>query len=307
MIIMKKKFNIIIIITILLMIISIVLILHFTRNNNLTFIVFQKHYSLLYEEYPEFEISVYASNDKSEYFKDDYIDSGILYNNEDSYNVKVVNSSESIKTKIKDKIYYEKKLTIKLDIDSSSLININNANLRINYITGEHLTIKVGNLNFLKAASSEHLKIHKVQAIVNDFGLYDSLSGIILSISSEEECQITNMTPISTTVNINNNYLFWEETIEYDHNKPLKEIFGDNYDSFNVSTKGFKTIKLNKNSKKDVMIPLYYIQNEYVDSLGIIVEYEINSVKYYQLVNPYKLYQSHKLTYFINEYKISKD
>ena len=115
------------------------------------------------------------------------------------------------------------------------------------------------------------------------------------------------MTPISATVNINNNYLFWEETIEYDHNKPLKEIFGDNYDSFNISTKSFETFKLNKNTKKDVMIPLYYIQSEYVDSLGIIVEYEINSVKYYQLINPYKLYQSHKLTYFINEYKISKD
>ena len=241
------------------------------------------------------------------YFKDNYIESGILYNNEDSYNVKVVNSSETIKTKIKEKIYYEKKLTIKLDIDSLDLININNANLKINYITGEYLILKVGNLNFLKAVSSELLKIHKVQAVVNDFGLYDSLSGIILSISCEEECKITNMTPISATVNINNNYLFWEETIEYDHNKPLKEIFGDNYDSFNISTKSFETFKLNKNTKKDVMIPLYYIQSEYVDSLGIIVEYEINSVKYYQLINPYKLYQSHKLTYFINEYKISKD
>ena len=55
------------------------------------------------------------------------------------------------------------------------------------------------------------------------------------------------------------------------------------------------------------MIPLYYIENEYVDSIGFLIEFYINEQKFVQIINPYKLYQSHKMTYFLNEYKISRN
>lgn len=307
MITMKKRFNIIIISIIIVLIICIIVVLNFNRKNNLKVIVFPKHYSMLYDEYPELEVSLYVSNDNTKYLDQSFIQDSIVYNKEDTYKVTVLEHNENAKTKINNKIYYEKKLKIKFNLNSSNEIHIKNANLKLEFSTNEMLNVVLGNISFYKNQFSEYINVHKVQGIVNDFGLYDSLAAVVLSISCDESCKITNITPMSSTVGINNKYVLTEVLTEYEHNINLKTILGQEFDSFKQTTESFKTINLNKNTKKDIMIPLYYIENEYVDSIGFLIEFYINEQKYVQIINPYKLYQSHKITYFLKEYKISRN
>ena len=307
MIIMKKKFSIIIPIIILLLILSIILILHFTRNNNLKFIVFEKHYSLLYEEYPEFELSIFVTNDKCEYLKEDFIESSILYNDEESYNVMVSNNGNATKSKINNEIYFEEKVIVKLDFNSKELIEIKNAYLKLNFITGETLNVKIGNLCFSNNYTDNNLNIHKVQAIVNDFGMYDSLAAVLISISSNENCIIKSISPISTSLKVNNNFIKIDNNLEYDHRTSINDVLNTNYNFFNTQNTIFENINLTQNTKKDVIIPLCYSQNEYVDSIGFIIKYTIDDIEYTQIINPYKLYKSNKIGYFLNEYKLSND
>ncbi len=306
MIIMKKKYSFLIITGICLVLVGLFLILILTRTNNITFLVMEKHYSLLYEEQPIIEIPIYSSHNNIDYFKKEQISKVTLFNNMDLFEAEIEEIKRTEETfKFQDKIYYKNVLTFKLPIETDQILNIDNANLKIEYINDEILTVKVGNISFFGENYPTNLKIHKVQGLVKDFGTYESLSGIILSISSLYDCQLTGIDFISPTILSNNDYIKVSDNLEYEHLTDPKVIFGNDFDNFKLSTNSFQNINLNKNIKKDVIIPLHYLEKEFVDSLGIIITYEVNGIVYKQVINPYKLFQTNKNEYFINKYAIS--
>lgn len=305
MIIMKKKFSLILVISIILLIITAFVILICTRTNNLKVISINKHYSILYVNEPEIEISLYSNHQNSKYLKTDKVEAAQLYNENDLFNVRITEIRDTGNSiTYQNTPFYEHKLLIKLDVTSDQLINMNNTNLRIEFNTNEKIEVKVGNISFFKQTNENNINIQKVQGIVNDFGIYQSLSAVKLRISSSNDCKITNIFLVSPSLTINYSKLLFADEIECEHNTPAKDIFGNDFDNF-INNKGsFTEINLFKNIEKDVIIPLHYSEKELVDSIGIIIEYLINGVSYRQTINPYRLFNTTDLEYFIDEYRI---
>lgn len=306
MITMKKKYCNILIITIIVLLLTMFVVLVCTRTNNLSILVLEKHYSLLYDTMPKIDISLYSNQPESKYLKSSKIENVKIYNDTDLYSVKIdeiVSTNNSIT--YQNNIYYENKLTLTLDVVSEQAISISNAKLLIEYDSDEFFDVEIGNIAFSKENINNSLNIHKVQGIVNDFGLYQSLSAIHLKVSSEYDLIINNISLISPTVNVNYDYLLLGDELYYDHTTPAKEIFGSSFNSFICENNSFSKIHLTKNIQKDVIIPLHYSEKELLDSVGLLIEYTINGIEYIYTVNPYKLFNTNDIEYFLHEYKIS--
>ena len=306
MIIMKKKYKIFLVISIIIILISLILLLNFTRDNNISFLTLKKHYSLIYNEYPEVEIHLYSSQSKSHYTKKDYMNTISIYNDDSLYkvNLETITNTKRIMYHNKEP-YYEYILKLKFDLKSNDLIYIRNSKLQIKYSTEEILDVELGNICFSNNVTDNHFNVHKVQSIVNDFGTHESLVGVIMSLSTNYNCTIKNIKPISSSILINKEKIVVGNNLEYDHNELAVNIFGSDFNSFKYSTNTFSDITFNKNIKKDVAIPLCYIEKEYVDNIGFIIEYVIENITYYQIINPYKLFNTPNIGFFINEYRLS--
>lgn len=306
MIIMKKKFSVILISVIAILLFSIFMILICTRTNNLSIIVLEKHYSLLYEDVPKIEISLYSNHKDSKYMKKSKIENIKIYNDTDLISAKINEIASTSNVIYHQNVsYYENKFTLTLDVISDQTISIQNAKMMIEYDTNEVLDLKLGNIGFLKENTGTSLNIHKVQGIVNDFGMYQSLSAIHVKISSDHDCVIKNISLVSPTVKINYKYLIFGEQLSYDHTTLAKDIFGNSYNSFIDDNSAFSKQQLQKNIQKDVIIPLHYQKKELLDSIGIVIEYTVNDIKYIHTINPYKLFNTNDTDYFIHEYKLS--
>ena len=291
MIIMKKKFSIVLIVSIIVLLFGIFVILLCTRTNNLSIVAFSKHYSILYETVPTMDITLYGNHDKTSYLEMNKIENVKIHNKNDLFNVKI-NEINSTKNNIKynNKTYYEYKVNITFDVVSEQLISIDDASLLIEYNTNEKLDVKVGNIAFYKEKAENNINVHKVQGIVNDYGLYQSLAAIQLNISCDYDCLIKNISLISSSTNINNANIIIGEDIIFDHATPAKNIFGSTYNSFISTNSSFPTFEIEQNIKKDVIIPLHYTNKELIDGIGLVIEYTINNVEYVQTINSYKLF-----------------
>jgi len=305
---MKKAFKIIIpVFIVLVVIVTTIIIISVKRNNKEYYMNFEKDYSIIYEELPTMDVSIYSTNPDSSLFNIDKIVSCSLYNLVDRYNIRVNECVDSDNTyELNNRIYYECILNFNLDFSSDGFIPIDNCYMEIIFNTNEKLKVKIGNICFTKATYEDHIKIKKVQSIVNSLGEFTSLTAIAIQIESKEDVKITNIIPISNTISINNQYLLVNENItDIDNSTPCTEIFGENYSCFKSSYESFKQININ-NKELQLIIPLTYNNKEFVDSLGLIIEYSIDGSNYKQIVNSYKLFSTTDVLYFAYEYELSK-
>lgn len=309
MIIMKKKYKIIIPIALVLIVALIVtiIVVSVKRSEKLNLLVLQKHYSLLYEDKPTLNVSVYSNKDNNYYLDQNNIDKSFIYNDTDSYATQVLSFTKQENTlNYKDKTYTENVISFKLDVDSNNLINIENAKAKIVYQNNDVLDLSLGNISFKKTDTTDNINVSKVQSIVTSFDNYTSLAGILLKLNSEKEVVIKNITPISSSLKINYNYcLVKNSDYEVQNNVDLKELFGDSYTPFNHSTTGFNELTLN--GEAVIVLPLTYMTNEFVDNCGLVIEYVMDDVTYFEIVNPYVLFKTADNSCFIYEYKPIKN
>ena len=87
MIIMKKAFKIIIPIAVVLIIAIVIVVVSLSRKEKHYYMNFEKHYSIIYNEEPEMDVSIYTTNNESILFNKDNIVSSYLYNVDDTYNI----------------------------------------------------------------------------------------------------------------------------------------------------------------------------------------------------------------------------
>lgn len=308
MIIMKKAFKIIIPIAVVLIIAIVIVVVSLSRKEKHYYMNFEKHYSIIYNEEPEMDVSIYTTNNESILFNKDNIVSSYLYNVDDTYNIKIeeVIQCDNI-LNYNDKEYKECIIHFSLDVKSEDMINIDNCYLLITFNTNEKLNIKLGNITFSKIYSDHLIQVKKVQSIVNSFGEYSSLAGIILQIDCDQKITINNIRPISNTISINTSYLkVVDDITNIDNSTDAKEVFGYGFDSFQKSYDIFPFFTTSI-GESYILIPITYLNKEFVDSLGLIIEYSVDDNNYQQLINPYKLFNTTDNYYFIYEYELVKN
>ena len=308
--IMKKKYKIIIALaaTAFVLIATCIIIVSIKRSEKIAFIMMEKHYSLLYEEKPELDLSLYASKQDNYYLDSAHIDKVFLYNDSDSYLTKVLSlTSENDTITFKDKDYYKNTLSLKLDIETNNPINISNAKVKIIYQNDYLLDLNVGNIAFQKASNNDDIQIQKVQSIVTTLDQGTTLAAVLLKLKVNDNVSIVNTNLISSSLRVNNDYcLVKEGNYEVENNVDLKVLFGDSYAITNQPTKGFQQVTLN-NEEKVIIIPLSYQNIEFVDNCGIVISYTLDGLEKTMIVNPYVLFRTMDNNSFIYEYKPIKN
>ena len=308
---MKKQFKILISLAIVLIVGLIVLIIAISIGNKkeMRFLVLSKHHSLIYEDRPTMDLSIYASSIDHYYLKDENINQVLLYNESDSYNFVVDTFTKGVKSLVKDHTeYYEYILTGHLDVESADLITLNDAYVKIIYQNDYLFDLKIGNIAFQKLKTATDIQIKKVQSIVTMVDDCTTLSAILLNINARDlPLTINNIQTISSSLSINNDYIkIFDGICEIDNSIDVKELFGDTFDNFNQSTKNFKKIDLTKDSIT-LIIPLTYTSNEFVDNCGLLIEYTINNELYEEIINPYVLFKTTDNDRFLYQYEPTQD
>lgn len=301
----KKRFNIILISIILVLTVCLViLIVHFTRPKQLEIYGYKKHYSLIYEDFPELDLKLYINRNSSNYFDKTFINKALVSTSTDTYLVKITDASIDQNSLYDD--FYEANYSIKWDFSSDDLIMMKDAVLSLSFTNGESIMINIGNIAFQKAINNSYIRISKVQSIVADFGSLDSIGALNIELDSDSDYTITNIEPISSSIDINYDFLKLDNSSYISNETPLSELFGTNFNSYNRSMSSFKSFIINKNIKKGILIPLHYNEKELVDSLGLILTLEIDSKIVKQIINPYCLFSTSNTSYVKYEYKINK-
>lgn len=308
---MKKKFKIIIPIIVILIITIFIVVLALTNNNKTSFYSVKKHYSILSDQYSELELTIYSNKNDNDYLNISKIKKCSLYNEIDYYDV-TLSSIELLNNKkiIDDIEYYQYRLKIKLNFEIEKMLLINDAKLEVYYNTNEKMLINVGNICFDKQLKESYLSVDKVQGICNDLGNLESLVAVKLSVSNnfDKIIKIKSIKPISSSIKINNDYvLIKEHNTIIEHKVHTSQLFGSNYNLYVESKSSFKPIELNENTAKDLIIPLTYNEKEFVDHMGFVLELEIEGNIYYQIINPYILFNSSNVSYAFYEYEIVQD
>lgn len=306
MIIMKKRFSIIIIsIIACLLVVITILIIHYHRPKSLLVYNYKKHYSVIYDDYPQVSVKLWVNEKDNPYFDVSNIEKAVVTTDLDSYAVKI--SDASVQDELSyynEQAGYSASYTVKWDFVSDDLITMNNAVLNVYFKSNESLSINIGNLCFQKAVNNHVAKVSKIQSIVNDLGELDTMVAIKMVINSEEDCTLEQIIPISSSITINNDYLLVNSNKEIDNETSYTEIFGAAYSPFNNSSTNFNTIVLNKKINTELVIPLAYSEKEFVDSLGFILVFNTSHGIVKQIVNPYCLFSTANLGYVSYEYKI---
>ena len=308
---MKRHYKIIIPIVLVFLITLLIVLLSFSGSSKDTFYVIKKHYSIICEDYPKLELVIFANKNDNEYLKKENIVKSTIYNNDDYYDTEISNISllEGIKT-IKEENYYQYKIELKFNFEIEQMFNILDAKLELIYLTDEKMHLNIGNICFEKQTNNSILDIDKVQAICNDLGNLESLVAVKLSVKNnlDKNVKIKSVKSISSSIKVNNDYLYIEEyDTNIDHSSPLSQIFGSQFNLYSHSTNPFKTIDLDQNTAKDIIIPLTYTQKEFVDHIGFVIELEYDGQIILQIVNPYLLFSTSKLEYALYEYEIIND
>ena len=303
---MKKRFSLIIIGVIsLLVLVMVILIIHFHRPQNVIVCNFKKHYSVIYEDYPTVNLKLWVNEKDNPYFDVNNIEKATVTTNLDSYIVKVIDAQLADETSFyNEKEGYAASYTIKWDFVSDDLITMNNAVLDLNFKNNESLSINIGNLCFQKAINDHLVHINQIQSIVNDLGDLDTMVALKLSITSEEDCTIEQIIPISSSVSVNNDYVLVDADVSVDNEISYTTLFGASYSPFNSSSTNFNTIVLNKKINKEIVIPLAYSEKEFVDSLGFILVLNTSHGTIRQIINPYCLFSTANLGFVSYEYKV---
>lgn len=289
-------------------IVLLIICLCVTRREELVIANLQKHYSLLYESNLELETVIYSSHKKTKYFNSNNIDSIRLISNEESQIVQLSEiRNEETSVLLKDKEFYPVILKIKFSFVPENKCVLDNAQLEIQYKTNEKLTIKLGNICFLKTLTNSDFAIKSVSSIVNDLGKIDSLSGVIVDIEniSGYDIEIQNIEPISNTLKINYDYIKIGDNFEYSNDTPINDIVGDSFNPYKLSNKTNINMLIEKNFRKEIVLPIIYTQKELVDSLGFIITYKIEEELKYQIINPYRLFSTTNIDFVYYEYKIT--
>ena len=94
---------------------------------------------------------------------------------------------------------------------------------------------------------------------------------------------------------------------EIDHTVSLSTLFDTNYDFYSKSYELFTPIEFKIEDRKDIIIPLTYLEKQFVDHIGFVLEIETNGETYFQIVNPYVLFSTSNLDYVTYEYEIIDD
>lgn len=280
-----------------------------TRREELVIANVAKHYSLLYESNLELETVVYSTHKKSKYFDLDNIENCKIISTDETQIVQLKEiKMEEQTVSMNEHDFYPVILRLQFSYIPENKCVLDDAKLEIVYKTNEKLNVKLGNICFLKVSKNKDFLINSVSSIVNDFGKMESLAALVIDLEniSDKEYEIITIEPISNTIKTNYDYVkIFDDDAEFNNDVLINDVVGETFDSYKQSKNKELHLKINKNFRKVIVLPLTYEKKELVDSLGFVITYKEEEEIKQQIINPYRLFNTTNNEFVYYEYEIT--
>jgi len=297
---MKKLFNEKIDYVILILFIissTITLLMFYIRNSQkLIFLTVQDNHSIICNKDNLLDLNIKCSRQDTMYMNKEMVDNTYIldYTTKDTYMIDLVDIVYINRYSYEHDSYFDYKLTFSIPFDSNKEIELNNFYLVINYLNDETLNFKMGSLSILPTTDdSFDILINNMKGIVNTFEEKQYLVGVIFDIENLLDCiEIINISTISSIVDLDLSNIVYLDSSDINPTEDIKDLLCFEYDPF-IYNHNINNINIDLSNELILFIPLKYKQVIQVKTLGFIIEYLQNGEYHYQLIYPFKFFNTY--------------
>ena len=302
---MKKIYKILIPCIVVLFVIVIMLIIIIPRNKVEYKIVSvdYEYYVMEEENIQKLEVPVFINQDNNEYMKKENIINSyftIAYS-DDKFKVVIDNIEIKDKVMNNDEEYYQYNIDLIIPFFSDEVMLFKDIYLNMEYTNFEHIAFPIGSIAVITKIDI-NLEYSNLKGLVRTINDQPCLCGVLVKINKEEDIVINKITPISNNAEIVNNHTRFvdlkeniDEYLPIDYN-PYEEKHQD--ELLNIT-----------NGTNYLFISLGYKENKMTNSLGFIIDYNIDGINYKSLIYPFTyfksddIYKTEETIYEIPNYK----
>lgn len=292
---LKANWLLIVGIFILISALAVLLILYFRNTKTLEFFTVQQEYYIEFEENTYLKTSVKCSRKDTMYLDKELVSSVSIYDNntKEEYLLDLVEINKLDLYEYNDKNYYDYELKLLIPFKSDSLISLENCYMSMNYINDETLDFKIGKV-FLynKDSSVKAFTISSLKGLVTTINEEQTLSGVILSLTKEyDNLTIINIETLNNNVIINKGKITELEHTNYESTTPINDVLGYEYNIYNQPSD--KNINYNVDKNLIFLLPLSYLNQTSVSTLGFKITYIMDNTVYHQVIEPFMFFKSY--------------
>ncbi len=259
MIIMKKPFiKYLFLFFIFVVTIILVVVLNIKNSQKSNFLNYPTNYSLCNNN--DLIVEIYCDRKDLSFFeKEEILEISITDEDENYYQIKIKDIMRKEKKMINNHNYYTYFLTFEIPFDSKEVVNMNRVKLNIVNKRGENIVFEIGNISMVSG---------------DYFSLVDAKS-------------ITGMTKIV------DNYTTLDKIKVELYNFQPNPVILKNVELISsvVNTSIIET-KLLNDKTIELIIPINYLQQSFINNVGVILTWEYQGSVYQQLLNPYILFKT---------------
>ena len=165
--------------------------------------------------------------------------------------------------------------------------------MSMNYINDETLDFKIGKV-FLynKDESLKAFTISSLKGLVTTINEEQTLSGVILSLTKEyDNLTIINIETLNNNVIINKGKITELEHTNYESTTSINDVLGYEYNIYNQPSD--KNINYNVDNNLIFLLPLSYLNQSSVSTLGFKITYIMDNTVYHQVIEPFMFFKSY--------------
>lgn len=306
---MKRKIIIIFSIS-LFVFITIFLVFSINKKETLKLTTFKKSYSIVSEmnEKDKLEILLYISTKDTSLVNKKEIFSSCITDNEDTLipvrlnDIVDLNYSQMIKGDYYHLFNFVFDILLKPENELS--VNIQNAYLQLEYGSVTTST-PIGSMFIQKVKrfgdENNNLSISRLKAVVNENKKNKTISGIAIELSNRcsEVIAIKDIKLLNESIGISNNEITSTD-FNFNSDDSIEKVIKKPYSINEIKDDPFEEFDIYAKSSISLIIPLYYIYEYPINSIGIKVTYVINGEEKNLYFDDFVFFKDNYITY-LNE------
>ncbi|MBQ8292611.1 MAG: hypothetical protein IJX78_02240 [Bacilli bacterium] len=248
----------IIFITVFILTIVLVIIFNYNKSQSIKFLNYPTNYSLCNNNV--FDIKIYASKDDVSFFnQENIIDSWIEDYEGNIYKVEINDIWMENKVLVNNQNYYPYYLQAQIPFSTEGIENIPICKLYIVNNRGEKIHFNIGNISIANGDFYSLVEVKSIKGSTKQVDNYITLDKINLELYNFQNAEVV-----------------------------LKKIELVS----NVVTTLYNEEIIDEKTTKKIIVPLTYIDNSYIDNIGIIITIEYAGSLYQQVIYPRVLFKS---------------
>lgn len=286
----KTKIVLLIALIAIILLSVLIIIIRTSDNENIQLTTFKKSYSIVTDNsspQESLEVLIYISEKDTAFTEESTFKStGLCDKSKNNYLSMSLEKITDMKysQQIKNNKFHMFSYIFSISFDTNDLFefDLEEAYLELKNLDNTYL-IGIGSFYYYKVpyyGAKHNLSISQLKPIVNKISMNNSLVGIILEINNQtlEQVTIKNIKVLKSGINVSNKDIK-KITNDYNSNVLISDILGYsyNYHDTNDVTNIIYEDEISPNQKQKYIIPLKYHNDYLINSLGLVIEYEIKN------------------------------